>query len=106
MTEVTETAAPADAGAPPPELKLSDLQHTLQIIDVAATRGAFRGPELSGVGTVRDRLAAFVTHMTPPTEEAAAGDLTDAEQQALTEAAADIAADPAPKKKSRRAKGE
>ena len=98
MTEVSETTAPADAAPAAPELKLSDLQHTLQIIDVAATRGAFRGPELSGVGTVRDRLAAFVTHMTPPTE--------DTEAPAEAEAATADEPAPAPKKKSRRTKGE
>jgi hypothetical protein len=92
MSDAIETA-PAEEAAP--DLKLSDLQHALQIIDVAATRGAFRGPELSGVGTVRDRLSAFVTHMTPPAEDAAAPE-------------ADVAAEPAPapKKKTRKAKGE
>ena len=97
MTNAVEQA-PAEQTAP--ELKLSDLQQTLQIIDAAAVRGAFRGPELTGVGTVRDRLAAFVAFMTPPAEDAPA-----AEEVAETVETAEAA--PAPKaKKTRSKKGE
>ena len=42
------------------QLGLNDLQATIQIIDVASTRGAFRGEELTSVGGVRDRINAFL----------------------------------------------
>jgi hypothetical protein len=43
-----------------PTLTIQDVQNALRIIDVAAERGAFRGAELSQVGGVRDRVAAFL----------------------------------------------
>ncbi|MFA5490065.1 MAG: hypothetical protein WC284_12735 [Candidimonas sp.] len=56
-----------------PELKIVDIQNALRIIDVAAQRGAFHGPELSGVGAVRDRLDKFLAAANPQ----AADDTTD-----------------------------
>lgn len=44
----------------PVQLSFADLAAAVQIIDVFVTRGAVRGEELSSVGNVRDRLAAFV----------------------------------------------
>ena len=41
----------------------------MQIIDVASTRGAFKGAELSTVGAIRDRVAAFVEFYKPKEEE-------------------------------------
>lgn len=43
-----------------PTITIVDLQNILRIVDVAAERGAFRGAELTSVGTVRDRVAAFL----------------------------------------------
>ena len=50
-------------------ISLADIAAALQIIDVAAKRGAFEGSELTQVGTVRDRLAAFVIAQSPKEEE-------------------------------------
>jgi len=51
-----------------PQITVVDLQNILQVIDVAATRGAFRGNELTSVGGVRDKLAAFLESVTPKEE--------------------------------------
>jgi len=72
--EATETAAV--------QLGLNDLQATIQIIDVASTRGAFRGEELTSVGGVRDRINAFLEANKPAEpegDEAPAADNADAE---------------------------
>lgn len=63
----TETQAPA---AEPIQLGLNDLQACIQIIDVASTRGAFRGEELTAVGGARDRINAFL-EANKPAEPAA-----------------------------------
>jgi len=67
--------------AQPPEVNIGDFSGILQIIDVASTRGAFKGNELSSVGAVRDRVAAFVEFYTPKEEE------KDGEEAAGDEAA-------------------
>lgn len=64
MAEETQTEAP--------QITLVDLQNTLRIIDVAAERGAFKGGELTSIGSIRDKLAAFLEATLPkeePTEE-------------------------------------
>ncbi len=64
MTEETQTPVQP---APPPNpaegqvaLNVSDLQATIQALDLAVARGAFRGPEMSQVGQVYDRINTFV----------------------------------------------
>jgi hypothetical protein len=52
-----------------PDINIGDFNAILQIIDVASSRGAFKGEELSSIGTVRDRVNAFVTYHTPKTGE-------------------------------------
>lgn len=56
-----------------PQITVDDLRNLLQIVDVAATRGAYRGNELTAVGSVRDKLAAFLEAVTPK-EEAPEGE--------------------------------
>ena len=51
-------------------LGLNDLVAIVKIIDVASERGAFKGAELSSVGAVRDKVAAFVDSQTPKEENA------------------------------------
>lgn len=51
-----------------PQITVVDLQNILQVIDVAATRGAFRGNELTSVGSVRDKLASFLESVAPKEE--------------------------------------
>ncbi len=41
-------------------LNVQDLQATVQALDVAVQRGAFKGAEMSQVGQVYDRINAFV----------------------------------------------
>jgi hypothetical protein len=57
---------------PAANFSLGDLENAVKVIDVAASRGAFRGDELSSVGSVRDKLVAFLTAARPPAEEGAA----------------------------------
>ena len=42
------------------QITISDLDTVKNIINLAATRGAFRGEELSQVGIVYDKLTAFL----------------------------------------------
>ena len=81
MTEPVKTEEPT--------IGLVDLQNALRIIDAAAERGAFRGNELSSVGTVRDKIASFLAHALPPEAPA-------------EEAPADEVAEPAPKAPARK----
>lgn len=67
-----------------PEVNIGDFGAILQIIDVASTRGAFKGAELSSVGAVRDRVAAFVDFYTPKEEKAGE---EDAANEATTDGA-------------------
>jgi hypothetical protein len=41
-------------------ITVADLDAIKRIIDLASTRGAFRGAELAQVGAVYDKLAAFL----------------------------------------------
>jgi hypothetical protein len=52
-----------------PIVNLGDFAAILQIIDVASSRGTFKGEELSSVGAIRDRVHAFVVYHTPKEEE-------------------------------------
>jgi hypothetical protein len=42
------------------QLTINDIAAALQVIDIVTARGAFRGEELSQVGMLRDKFAAFV----------------------------------------------
>ncbi len=50
-------------------LNVQDIVNAVKIIDVVSGRGAVKGDELSSVGTVRDRLVAFVNANTPQQTE-------------------------------------
>ncbi len=59
MSEQTQdTAQEANV---PESISLQDLQVLLQIVDLASSRGAFRGPELTQVGAIFDKLNAFLS---------------------------------------------
>jgi len=58
MTDTTNNS-------PAVELTLIDLQNIRSIIDVASRRGAFGAAEMTGVGTVFDKLNAFLEAVTP-----------------------------------------
>jgi len=42
------------------QLTINDIAAALQVIDIVTSRGAFRGDELSQIGALRDKFAAFV----------------------------------------------
>lgn len=45
-----------------PQLTLADLKSAVNIIEASTSRGAFRAEELSAVGTVYDKLKAFIAN--------------------------------------------
>lgn len=67
-----------------PGVGLGDLVAVLKIIDVASERGAFKGAELSSVGAVRDKIAAFVDANAPKQEDES-GEETTAGEEATEE---------------------
>jgi hypothetical protein len=48
-----------------PELTVTDLQNIRAIIDVAATRGAFKANEMAAVGGVFNKLDVFLAAVVP-----------------------------------------
>jgi len=62
-------------------ITLNDIANVVRIIDVASQRGAFRGPELSQVGTVHDRLMKFLEANQPKPEEDGKPKATDDESK-------------------------
>lgn len=62
--QVEDTAAPTTNTSEVPEsITLVDLQLLLNIVDLASSRGAFRGAELTQVGGVFDKLNKFLTYV-------------------------------------------
>jgi len=58
------------------QITIADLDTIKNIIDLACTRGAFRGAELSQVGVVYDKLTVFLEAVI---EQAKAQEATNAE---------------------------
>jgi len=58
-----EEAVQKDQQAQPEAIGLQDLQVLAQIVDLASSRGAFRGAELSQVGAVYDKLSTFLSYV-------------------------------------------
>ena len=48
-----------------PELTVTDLQNIRAIIDIAATRGAFKATEMAAVGNVFNKLDVFLAAVVP-----------------------------------------
>lgn len=48
-----------------PELTVTDLQNIRAVIDIAATRGAFKAQEMAAVGTVFNKLDVFLAAVVP-----------------------------------------
>jgi len=81
MSEETQAAPAAEAQAEAPTVTVNDLANVYAIIDLASKRGAFQASELSAVGSVANKVKAFVDHIQAqaaaaqeaeaPTEEAA-----------------------------------
>jgi hypothetical protein len=69
--ESKKIESPQESKGPAPDLTITDLANIRAIIDVAVRRGAFAASEVSGVGTVFDKLNAFLNSVQPPkTDEA------------------------------------
>lgn len=63
-----------------PTIGLEDLNNLLTIIDHCVKRGAFQPSEISAVGAVRDKLAAFIAHSVtelPATDEMPEGEVAE-----------------------------
>lgn len=94
MAEQAQTDAPEIDGAPqteagnemPESISLQDLQLLGQIVDLASQRGAFRGNELTQVGTIYDKLTAFLGFVAEQQADAEEGEESPAEGEASTEA--------------------
>ena len=62
----------------PESISLNDLQLLLQIVDLASSRGAFRGAELTQVGAIFDKLNAFLSFIAE--QQAAAEEGTEEQE--------------------------
>jgi hypothetical protein len=84
--EATEAVAPEQPQAPAPQdpvsITVTDLQALVNLIDVASSRGAFRGPELTAVGTLYSKLASFLQQITDTSAEQQAAQATPSEAPA------------------------
>lgn len=73
MNEEMNTTVPNTEEAPQPELTITDLNNLRQVVDLAVRRGAFAAAEMTSVGSVYDRLTAFLNavtnQQTPPAQE-------------------------------------
>ena len=60
--EVVEQEVPTteEGQAPVESITLRDLDQIAQIIDLGAQRGAYKGNEMTGVGSLYDKLAMFL----------------------------------------------
>lgn len=55
MTEETTQQGPQPVG-----LSIQDIAGAVQVVDMASQRGAIRGDELMAIGSLRERLMAFL----------------------------------------------
>ena len=53
-----------------PNVSIGDIMVLKQIVEVATARGAFRANELTQIGTVYDRISAWIDTVVPPAEVA------------------------------------
>lgn len=75
MSEQTQdTAQEANI---PESISLQDLQVLLQIVDLASSRGAFRGAELTQVGAIFDKLNAFLSFIAEQQKARAEAEATE-----------------------------
>ena len=70
MSENNDTATAETNEVQEVQLNVNHIVFATQIIDSASERGAFKGPELSSVGQLRDLFAEFVKQNTPQEEQA------------------------------------
>jgi hypothetical protein len=60
MTDQTETTTTEEQSAVVTPLQLSDLLLTVQVIQLASNRGAFRPEEFQEIGGLYDRIVTFL----------------------------------------------
>jgi len=65
MSEENQT----ETEAVKPDVSLNDFIVMVKLIDICSKRGAFEGPELKDVGTLRGRLSEFVEYHKPEESE-------------------------------------
>ena len=73
MSEETQSTEASTEAAP--SVTVNDLVNVYSIIDLASKRGAFQASELAAVGTVANKVKAFIDHVqaqAAAAEEAAA----------------------------------
>jgi hypothetical protein len=63
-------------------ITVADLDALRIIVNLAATRGAFQGPELSQVGAIFDKLTAFLNSVVEQAQSANTEPLSDTTQGA------------------------
>jgi hypothetical protein len=61
VKEMEEQTNETQEAGVPESISLQDLQVLLQIVDLASSRGAFRGAELTQVGAIFDKLNSFLS---------------------------------------------
>lgn len=61
------------------QLSLQDVAACVQIIDIVSKRGAFEGSELGDVGTIRNKLAAFIEANKPSETDEAVEDSVESD---------------------------
>lgn len=70
MADETTTQEQAAQPAQGPDLSVTDLLNIRAIVDVAASRGAFKAGEMTAVGTVYNKLDTFLKAVAPaPAQE-------------------------------------
>ena len=71
MSEETQprSQASAEACIQAPRVTVNDLVNVYNIIDLASKRGAFQAAELSSVGSVANKVKAFVDHVQAQQQE-------------------------------------
>lgn len=75
---MSEQQQETEAQAELPAVTVNDLVNVYNIIDLASKRGAFQANELSAVGSVANKVKAFVDHVkaAQEAEAEAAGEAT------------------------------
>ena len=63
------------------QITIADLDTIKNVIDLACTRGAFRGAEISQVGAVYDKLSAFLQTVIAQAQEQQANNVPAGEPQ-------------------------
>jgi len=64
-TATAQPTAPVNEQPDPTALSIGDLKGLMSIIDVASARGSFRAGEMAGVGTLYNKLSAFLAKVAP-----------------------------------------